>query len=81
MKNENKFRTTEFYLSIVILTLKEELVLVEKEGNSKRAIFVFKSSPTLEKNIEQFRNGKILVEPQALFMQHKMLKSRLYAGL
>lgn len=81
MKNEDKVRTTEFYLSVALLALKEELILIEKEDNSKRAIFVFKSSPTLGRNIEQFRNGKLLIEPQALFMQHKMLKSRLYASL
>jgi len=81
MKKENKFSTSEYYLSVTLLALKEELVGIEKSNDSNRAVFIFKQSPTLNKNIENFRRGKILVEPQSLFMQHKMLKSRLYAGL
>jgi len=78
MKNENKFSTTEYYLAVTLLVLKEELVDIEKSHNSNRAIFVFKVSPTIDKHIKQFRNGKILVEPQVLFIQHKLLKNRLY---
>ncbi len=78
MKNSNNFSTSDYYLSVALLALKEELIDVEKDGNSNRAVFIFKRSPTLNKRIEGFRQGKILVEPQALFMQHKLLKSRLY---
>jgi hypothetical protein len=78
MKIESKFFTSEFYLSITLLALKEELITIEKSDNSNRAIFVFKQSRTLNKHIEDFRQGKLLVEPQALFIQHKLLKSRLY---
>lgn len=78
MKKENKFATSGYYLAITLLTLGEELFSIERTNDSKRAFFIFKESPTLKKNIENFRQGKILVEPQALFMQHKSLKSRLY---
>ena len=78
---QNKFATSEYYLTVTLLALGEELLSIEKTSDSRRATFIFKASPTLDKNIEQFRNGKILIEPQALFMQHKMLKSRLYSGL
>jgi len=78
MKKQDKFYTSEYYLSVALLTLKEELIGIERENNSKRAIFVFKKSPTLDKCIEDFRSGKLLVEPQTLFMHHKLLKSRLY---
>lgn len=78
MKNDCNLKTSEFYLSITLLTLKEELIDIEKNSNSNRAIFVFKQSSTLERNINNFRKGKILIEPQSLFMQHKLLKSRLY---
>ncbi len=78
MKNEDKFSTSEYYLAVTLLALKEELVDVEKTNNSNRAVFIFRQSHTLNKHIEDFRRGKILVEPQILFMQHKLLKSRLY---
>jgi hypothetical protein len=74
---ESRFQTTEYYLAVTLLTLGEELVNIEK-NTSPRAIFVFKQSPTLNKNIEEYRKGKILVEPQKLFMNHKLVKSRLY---
>jgi len=80
MRKEDKFFTTEFYLTITLLTLQEELIAIEKSDNSSRAIFIFKKSPTLDKHIDDFRKGKILVEPQTLFMQHKLLKSRLYSN-
>lgn len=77
MKNKN-FTTSEYYLAVTLLVLKEELVDIEKNYNSNRAVFVFRKSPTLDKHIEDFRQEKILVEPQNLFIQHKLLKSRLY---
>jgi len=79
MKKEDKFYTSEYYLAVTLLALKEELIEIERESNSNRAIFIFKKSPTLDKHIEDFRQGKILVEPQTLFIQHKLLKNRLYS--
>ncbi len=80
MKKEERFSTSEYYLSVTLLALKEELIDVEKNRGSNRAIFIFKNSPTLEGHIKNFREGKILVEPQTLFMQHKLLKARLYSS-
>jgi len=74
---ENLFQTSEYYLAVTLLTLGEELMNVEK-NTSPRAIFIFKKSPTINKNIEEYRKGRILVEPQKLFMNHKLIKSRLY---
>jgi len=78
MKRKNDFKTTEYYLAVTLLALKEELVGIEKSYDQKRAFFIFKKSPTLDRHIENFRQGKLLIEPQTLFMQHKSLKSRLY---
>ena len=71
MKKEDKFSTSDYYLSVSLLALKEELVSIERISNSKRAFFIFKKSPTLDKHIDDFRRGKILIEPQTLFMHHK----------
>ena len=78
MKGKEELKTSDFYLTVTLLALKEELLRIEKSYDQKRAFFIFKKSPTLDKHIEDFRRGKVLVEPQTLFMQHKSLKSRLY---
>jgi len=75
---KNKFAFTDFYLSVTLLTLGEELKNVKKINNSNRAEFIFNPSPTIEKNIAGYRNGTILVEPQNLFIHYKILKGRLY---
>jgi len=77
---KDKFTTSEYYLAVTLLALKEELIDIERISNSKRAFFIFKESSTIRKQIENFRQGKILIEPQTLFMQHKLLKSRLYSN-
>ncbi len=78
MTEKENFKSSEYYLAVTLLTLKEELVDIERNIDRKRAVFVFKKSSTLEKKIKDFRQGKILVEPQTLFMNHKILKGRLY---
>jgi len=75
---KEEFRSSTYYLAVTLLALGEELLFIEKEENSQRATFVFKNSSALERNVENFVKGKILVEPQALFAQHKNLKGRLY---
>lgn len=77
MKNNNYFKTSEYYLAVTLLTLKEELMDIER-NESPRATFVFKQSPTLNKYINDYKQGKILIEPQTLFMNHKLIKGRLY---
>lgn len=78
MKKENKFFTSEFYLAITLLSLGEQLVEIKRDSNSKRSVFVFKTSSGLGKNVEGFRNGKLRVEPRKLFLELRSLKSRLY---
>ena len=78
MKKENRFFTSEFYLAITLLSLEEQLVEIKKDSNSKRSVFVFKASSSLGKNVEDFRNGELRVEPRRLFLELRSLKSRLY---
>ncbi len=78
MKKTSKFYTSEYYLAVTLAALRESLTDIERDPNSQRATFVFKESATIHKNVDDFRAGKILIEPQALFMQHKNLKSMLY---
>jgi len=77
MRNKN-FITAEYYLAVTPLALKEELIEVRGSAAFNRSFFVFRGSPTLDKNIEGFRRGEIRIEPQELFIKHKLLKSRIY---
>ena len=78
MKKENRFFTSEFYLTITLLSLGEQLVEINKNGNSGRATFVFKTSGTLDKNVRGFRNGELRIEPRRLFLELRSLKSQLH---
>jgi len=80
MKKENKFFTSEFYLAITLLSLGEQLVEIKKDDNSGKAVFIFKVSGSLGKNVEGFRNGELRVEPRRLFLELRSLKSRLYSN-
>lgn len=75
---KNKFVFTDFYLSATLLALGEKLEKLEKTKDSNRASFIFSPSPTIKKNITDYRDGKILVEPQNLLVHFKILKGRLY---
>lgn len=75
MKNE--FQTSDFWTAATLMALGEDFIGVYHSGGS-RAVFMFKDSPSLKSNIENYRQRKLLIEPQNLFIQTKLLKNRLY---
>jgi len=76
MKNNN-FETSDFWLASTLMALGEQLLDVDR-SNTRRAVFVFVLSSTLENCVELYRNRKVNIEPQSLFVQTKLLKNRLY---
>lgn len=48
-------------------------------GNPKRAVFVFRRSPELEKTVDDFFRNEIKVSPQIYFNQLRDIKARLYS--
>jgi hypothetical protein len=76
MKNDT-YQTSDFWLSATLMAMNEELQDIDR-SKGKRAIFIFLQSPTIEEKVENYHSKKILLEPQTLFIQSRLLKSRLY---
>lgn len=75
MKNE--FQTSDFWTAATLMALGEGFIGI-CHSNGSRAVFSFRNSPSLKENIENYRQRKLLIEPQNLFIQTKLLKNRLY---
>ncbi len=76
MENQN-YKTSDMWLAAVLMALGEDMVGVER-GKGPRAMFVFLNSASIERQAEAYKSGKLRIEPQKLFVQTKLLKSRLY---
>ncbi len=76
-QNNKNFNTSDMWLAAVLMALGEDMVGVER-GLGPRATFLFANSPSIEQAIEEYKTGKVRIEPQKLFVQTKLLKSRLY---
>jgi hypothetical protein len=75
-ENENYFSTSDLALSAT-LSLYFPLESVDKT-NPQKVEFFFKKSPDLEKLVDDFWRGQLLVEPQAYFNRIKGIKARIY---
>jgi len=49
-------------------------------SNIRKAIFIFKKTPELEKLIDQYFRNEIKISPQVYFNQLRVVKARLYAN-
>jgi len=49
-------------------------------SNPRKAIFIFRKTPELEKLIEQYFRNEIKISPQSYFNQLRVVKARLYAN-
>lgn len=75
--NSRNINTSDMWLAAVLMALGEDMVGVER-GLGPRATFIFAHSPSIEQAIVEYKAGKVRIEPQKLFVQTKLLKSRLY---
>lgn len=74
---ENDYYSTSDLPLAATISLWFPLDLVDK-GNPSRALFLFKRETDLDKLIERFWRGEVLVEPKTYFAQLKNIKSRIY---
>lgn len=51
-----------------------------EHANPRKAFFVFRRTPELEKLIDQYFRNEIKVSPQIYFNQLRVVKARLYAN-
>lgn len=76
MEDENYYVTSDLGLASV-LSLTHTIEKTDK-SNLKRVLFYFQKTPKLEKLCADYWNKKLKVEPQAFFMQTKVLKNMIY---
>ena len=76
MRNKS-YKTSDMWLAAALMALGEEMVGLER-GEGPRALFVFDFSQSTEMRVEEYKAGKLRIEPQKLFIQTKLLKGRLY---
>jgi hypothetical protein len=77
--NPSEFKTRDIYLATALRQSGAKIVRVE--NHTGKGIFVFKSSPTIEKLTTDFFNGDLRVDPQGLFEAWKSLKSMAYSTI
>ncbi|PIS13871.1 hypothetical protein COT65_01885 [Candidatus Shapirobacteria bacterium CG09_land_8_20_14_0_10_47_13] len=49
-------------------------------SNPRKAVFIFRKTPELEKLIDQYFRNEIKISPQVYFNQLRAVKARLYAN-
>lgn len=76
MKANTLFITTDLAL-VTTLSLSFPIKYIDK-SNGIRAEFVFDNSPELNKFIEAFWKGELVIEPRQFFNHLRDIKARIY---
>lgn len=74
----NLFKTTDLPI-VTTLSLYYPIKAVDQVGPNK-LLFSFDKTPELEKTIEDYWSGRLLIEPQSLLNQLKVMKSRIHGS-
>jgi hypothetical protein len=77
---QNEFSTTDLGLAVTLITLKYELLRLDK-SNPRKVKFIFKYKKNIEKAVEDYFNNKIKLPVLSLFNNLKTLKTRIYSGV
>jgi len=75
---ENYYQTSDLSLSTTI-SLFFPIEDIDR-SNPRKAVFVFRKTPELEKLIDQYFRNEIKISPQVYFNQLRVVKARLYAN-
>ena len=76
---ENKTYTTfDISLTAVLLTYGFELESIDK-ANPRKVQFIFLRKDTLDEIVTKYWSKELVVEPQSLLSNLKMLKNRIYS--
>jgi len=76
--NENYYQTSDLSLTTTI-SLFFPIEKIDR-SNIRKAIFIFRKTPELEKLIDQYFRNEIKISPQVYFNQLRVVKARLYAN-
>jgi hypothetical protein len=76
MNDNEEYRVSDFQLAVALLTLGCELFDIDRT-NIRRQVFLFYSSPELERASRDFFQDKLLLNPRAVMSNARFLKERL----
>ena len=77
--NENYYQTSDLSLATT-LSLFAPIEEIDRSTNPRKALFIFRKTPELEKLIDQYFRNEIKISPQTYFNQLRVVKARLYAS-
>lgn len=80
LDNHHYFATYDLGCSAALVTKGFELTSLVRD-NPKRVQFIFLRSKNIEKCVNDYFSGKLLVSARSLFDNTKMLKSRIYSSV
>ncbi len=76
--NENYYQTSDLSLATT-LSLWCPIEDIDR-SNPRKAVFIFRKTPKLEKLIDQYFRNELKISPQVYFNQLRVVKARLYAN-
>ena len=76
--NKHYYQTSDLSLATTI-SLFSPIEDIDR-SNPRKAVFIFRKTPELEKLIDQYFRNEIKVSPQVYFNQLRVIKARLYAN-
>ena len=78
LSNEDYYSTSDLSLATT-LSLWYPIEEIDR-SNPRKAFFIFRKTPELEKLIDQYFRNEIKISPQVYFNQLRVIKARLYAN-
>ena len=78
LKIDDHFLSFDLGLASALITLEYELAAIDKSNRSKSQ-FIFRRRTGIDRDIEKYWSGDLLVSARHLFDSQKMLKNRLYS--
>ena len=76
--NKHYYQTSDLSLATTI-SLFSPIEDIDR-SNPRKAVFIFRKTPELEKLIDQYFRNEIKISPQTYFNQLRVVKARLYAN-
>ena len=76
--NSNYFQTYDLGLASALIADDYELMGMDK-SNPKKVAFSFEKNSVLERSVNEYWHGHLLIDARTLFETQKMLKNRIYS--
>ena len=80
MKMKDQMMISDMPLAITLITLGFHLETIDR-SDRVRYQFCFKRESKMNNLVQAYWSGELRLEPKLLFMNHKLLKSRLHSSI